>query len=202
MRIRTTTRELQPNGDEVRNSAEAKFMVFPGRLLLEPGQTQAVRVQWRGDSDLPREEAYRIIFEQVAVDDIDAAADDPRGVSVAFMYRYVGAVYITPPQAEGEVVHRTTTVIGDPGPAGGVTDLLLEFENPGTAHVVVREAAVVLEGVAPDGSALRYELGADALSVLSGVNLLAGARVEQPVVLSQPILPASVEVTPNLTVSR
>lgn len=202
VRIRTTTRELQPNGEEVRNPAEEMFLVFPGRLLLQPGQTQAVRVQWRGSSDLPREEAYRIIFEQVAVDDSADATGDSAGVSLSFMYRYVGALYITPPQAEGEVVLSTTTVVSDPGPSGGITELLLEFENRGTAHVVVREPTVVIEGKAPDGTSLRYEIDADALSVLSGINLLAGARLEQPVVVSRPILPSSIEVTPNLNVAR
>ncbi|MFW5828223.1 MAG: fimbria/pilus periplasmic chaperone [Alkalispirochaeta sp.] len=200
VRIRTTSRELERNGDETRNPVEDEFLVFPGRLLLQPGQTQAVRVQWRGGA-VTQEQAYRIIFEQVAVEDIDEDEGSGGGVTLSFMYRYVGAVYITPPDATGSVVLNSATGVGNPDRSGGVTEFRLLFENPGTKHTVVRDARIAIEGTTPDGRAYREEFDAESLPVLSGTNLLAGSRIEQTVQLSEAILPSTVEVTPNLTVS-
>jgi hypothetical protein len=249
VRIRVTTRELLPSGEESRNPADDSFLVFPSRLVLEPGQVQAVRVQWRGDAELPREAAYRIIFEQVAVEDVGGGADaSGGGVSVAFMYRYVGAIYVTPPGAQAEVVlagtapapgaggsssgaaaaasagsdgaasgsdwvdapaagaspggSGSTSGAGGAAPRGTATTFVLTFENRGTRHAVVRDATVVIEGETATGRVARYELSAADLAPLVGTNLLAGARLEQPITLEQPLRASSLTVTPDLTLSR
>jgi P pilus assembly chaperone PapD len=119
VRIRVTTRELLPSGEESRNPADDSFLIFPSRLVLEPGQVQAVRVQWRGSAQLAREAAYRIIFEQVPVEDVAGEPDRGGGVSVAFMYRYVGAMYVTPPEATPDVVLASTVAAAAGSATGG-----------------------------------------------------------------------------------
>jgi len=238
VRIRLTTRELLPDGGESRTPADDSFLVFPSRLVLEPGQVQAVRVQWRGAAQLDREVAYRIIFEQVAVEDVAGPADPTGGVSVAFMYRYVGAIYVTPAAAAAEVVvaaaapvaagaggaatgaagaatgaagaatgaaggaDRVEASAGGAAPRGTATGFVVTFENRGTRHTVVRDATIVIEGTGADGRAARYEIRGEALAPLVGTNLLAGARLEQPISLDQPLRASTLTVTPNLTLSR
>ncbi len=203
VRIHMTTRELQANGEELRQPADAEFMVFPNRLFLEPGQTQAVRVQWRGPASLEREQAYRIIVEQVAVEQerpTDAASSG--GVSLAFMYRYVGAVYISPPNARPNIVLNSAQTAGSNGSIVEAGVLALEFENVGTGHSVVRDAEIVIRGETLSGEAVVYELNTQDLRTLAGTNLLAGARVVQLVSLPEPMDEATLEVNHSFSLSR
>jgi len=203
VRIQMTTRELQANAEELRQPADAEFMVFPNRLFLEPGQTQAVRVQWRGPASLEREQAYRIIVEQVAVEQerpTDVATSG--GVSLAFMYRYVGAVYISPPNAQPNIVLNSAQTAGSNGSIVEAAVLALEFENVGSGHTVVRDAEIVIRGKSRSGEALVYELNVQDLRTLSGTNFLAGARVVQLVSLPEPMDEATLEVNHNFSLSR
>lgn len=203
VRIQMTTRELQANGEELRQPADAEFMVFPNRLFLEPGQTQAVRVQWRGPASLEHEQAYRIIVEQVAVEqERQTDTPPPAGVSLAFMYRYVGAVYVSPPNARPNIVLDSAKTAGSDGNIVDAGVLALEFANIGSGHTVIRDAEVVISGETLSGESVVYELNAEDLPTLSGTNFLAGARVVQLVSLPAPIDEATLEITHSFSVSR
>ncbi|MFN2310936.1 MAG: fimbria/pilus periplasmic chaperone, partial [Spirochaetia bacterium] len=186
VRIHMTSRELQSNGEEFRSSADSQFIVFPNRLFLAPGQTQALHVQWRGPADLEREQAYRIIVEQVAVEQ-ERPTDEATsgGISLAFMYRYVGAVYVSPPNARPNIVLNSAKIADNDGSVVDASVLALEFENTGSGHTVLREPEVVVRGETLSGESVRYELDAERLRNLAGTNFLAGARVVQLVSLPE-----------------
>ena len=203
VRIQMTSRELQSNGEEFRRPADTEFMVFPNRLFLQPGQTQAVRVQWRGPASLEREQAYRIIVEQVAVEQ-DRPTDEATsgGVSLAFMYRYVGAVYISPPNARPNIVLSSARTAGSNGSVVEASVLALEFENTGSGHTVLREPAIVIRGETLAGESVRYELTAERLQTLAGTNFLAGARVVQLVSLPVPLNESTLAVEHDFGLSK
>ena len=152
------------------------FSLFPASVVLEPGQSRAVRLSWRGSAKVERELAYRILAEQVPVDFAAPAAEGRTDqVNIDIFLRYLGAVYVKPAGAAPDIaaaVERT----GDPGRVN------LVVENRGTGHVVLKNLRVALSGSGTGGSAA-YEVGQDQLAALSNANMLAGSRRVHPVTL-------------------
>ena len=169
VRISMTTRELMPDGTENRSPADSEFTVFPNRLFIAPGQSQAVRVQWKGESTLTQEKAYRIIAEQLPVQDItQSTTQNEGGISLSFLYKYVGSVYITPDNAKENIV------------LSGEADnskYILKFENRGTAHAVMEDAEITLITNPTGGSEIRHRIEYKDLKILAGKNFLAGAAL-------------------------
>lgn len=201
VRIQVTTRELQPGGEEVRRPADDRFVVFPNRLYLHPGQTQAVRVQWRGGGELRQELAYRIIVEQVAVQQ-ESLPVSHASTSLRFTYRYVGALYVTPRNARPDLVLHSYRTVTAPEDHRADTLLVLEFENRGTGHAIVDGATLVVRGTTRTGEVVRYLFASDQLRPLAGANFLAGARLVQTVQLPQPLAADSIELDYSFTLSR
>lgn len=235
VRVRMTTRELETTGAEVRRPADERFTVFPSSLYLAPGQTQAVRVQWRGEPQLDREHSYRIIVEQVAVEDTtqtqnrpDAAdgsapsAGDgghndgtrgaggtrdggsaPRGgeqVSLDFIYRYIGAVYVGPADASPEIVFEGSDLEVTEGERASI--VTLEFTNRGGRHSIVRSVDATLRALTTDGTEVEYELNSSAFPAIAGKNFLAGATIRQPLRLPGHLNPSSIELEYHLESAR
>lgn len=164
VRISMTTRALDVDGSETLRDASEFFTVFPERLVLQPEQRQAVRVQWRGPSELDQERAFRIIAEQIPV---RFDSDQSDGGSINIMFRYRGSVYVTPPGAthrlEVEDVQRVTEEDGN------VTAHVV-VRNNGTAHVIMQDLEVKIT-YGSDEILLR----SDQLAGMNGENMLAGA---------------------------
>jgi fimbrial chaperone protein len=166
VRVRMTTRSLTPSGEEVRRDASPQFVVFPSRLVLEPDQSQTIRVQWSGPESLEQERSYRIIAEQLPVDFAEEGGD---GANLKILFRYVGSVYVVPEGAAPDVrVAGTEWVEAD-----GERRLAVTVENQGTAHTILEGLELRLSSGHAEGA--RRVLGSEALPELSGSNLLAGA---------------------------
>ena len=184
VRVGMTTRSITTEGKEVREDASELFVVFPARLLLEPGQSQAVRVQWRGEELQERERAFRIVVEQLAVE----GGEESEGLRLNFLYRYEGSVYVLPPRVENaEIALAEVTAL--PGIDNGRKELLLQFENRGGRHAIVRNPRVTIARRDGCGNRETITLGGDDLPRIAGTNFLAGSAVYQPV-----FVPASWEV--------
>ncbi len=165
VRISMLTREMEPDGSEKREPADSLFLVYPSRAVLGPNSVQAVKVQWKGPSDIAVEQSYRILVEQVPV---DFGGARKQGGSIKVMFRYVGAVYVVPRGAKQDVVLDSPAAAAD---AAGRRGLTLVFHNRGTAHALLGDLRVIVS--AKNGTAKR-ELAGEALSGISGENVLAG----------------------------
>lgn len=192
VRIRITTREVEPDGTEVRSSADEEWLVFPRQVTLEPGTAQAVRVQYTGSGGVQTERAYRIIAEQLPVD--FSGGNRQSGINVLF--RYEGSMYVRPEQAVPELVLVETSRQFENDDFLGVR---IEFENRGTAHVILDDMTIQLTLSDTTGEVLATEtLTEEQLPVIGGANILAGAtlveNVQLPEEWSQGVLDVAYDV--------
>ncbi len=165
VRISMLTREMEPDGSEKREPADSLFLVYPSRAVLAPNSVQAIKVQWKGPSDVAVEQSYRILAEQVPV---DFGGARKQGGSIKVMFRYMGAVYVVPKGAKQDVVLDSSAPGAD---SAGNKGLVLVFRNRGTAHALLGDLRLVVS--AKNGSAKREFAGAE-LAGISGENVLAG----------------------------
>lgn len=175
VRVRMTTRDLLPDGSELRTDAEDDWLIFPRQLALEPGESQAVRVQYTGSGELDAERAFRIIAEQLPVD--FAPGDGQSGINVLF--RYEGSVYVRPANARPDIQLTDVSRRFEEGRFSGVA---VRFENRGTAHAILNDLIVTLTLSDEDGNVLDLLIfNEDQLDVVGGSNVLAGRALEQVV---------------------
>lgn len=172
VRIRMTTRDQTPDGAEQREDAGNQWLVFPARLTLAPGQSQAVRVQYTGPSGTQREKAFRIIAEQLPID--MSGGEQRSGINVLF--RYEGSVYVRTgrfaPQvslADAQRLHHE-----------GELRLLVRFENQGMTHAILGDLVIRVELRNANNQKIdELVFEGEQLPILAGRNLLAGRALEQ-----------------------
>jgi fimbrial chaperone protein len=178
VRLYMTTRRLTVEGKEEREDASELLLIFPARMILEPGQSQAVRVQWRGGVPEDRELAFRFIAEQVPV----RGGEGRAGLQLNFTYRYEASVYVLPERdVSSEVLLSGLTAL--PGIEEGRQQVLLRFENRGGRHAIIGSPRVTLNRRDRYGNRESVVLDETDLDRLAGRNLLAGSAIHQPVYL-------------------
>jgi len=167
VRIQMLTRDMDPDGKETNAPADPLFLVYPSRVVLEARSVQAVKVQWKGPSDLPVERCFRILVEQVPV---EFGGEKKPGGSIRVLFRYLGTVYVVPSGARPEVVlDSSRPALGE----GGRPGLELRFSNKGNAHAILADLQLTLSPRGPQASAPRRLAPAD-LPGINGENLLPG----------------------------
>ncbi|WP_114393839.1 molecular chaperone [Oleisolibacter albus] len=161
--IRILARAQDREGEDVLTPADDDWVVFPEQIILEPGQTQSVRVQWIGNGNPPREQAYRLIAEQLPVELGQAPTS---GGQVRLLVRYVASLYVRPAG-----VSPALTVTGAQHVAGpqGKQQLELVVQNAGSARQMLLNPTLALTA---GGRSLT--LTGPQLEGLAGENILAG----------------------------
>lgn len=178
VRVRLMTRDLTTTGEEIRGAADDEWIVFPRLITLQPGASQAVRVQYTGPAGIEVERAYRIIAEQLPVDFSEGAAATS---GIALLFRYEGSVYVRPRDARPEIVLADVArAVG----SDGAPILRVRFENRGRAHGILEDLRLTVQhatdaGVIDDS----FSVGVEDLPRLGGANLLAGRAIEETVPL-------------------
>lgn len=89
-------RTVQTDGSQSFSPAEEDFLVFPPQFLLEPGQSQAVRVEFIGDRTFSESQAYIIDVQEVPV-----VPDNFSGVVT--VYNFGAALYLTAANARADM---------------------------------------------------------------------------------------------------
>jgi len=166
--IRVTERQVDLQGNETRPEAKADFVVYPPQILLQPGESQTVRVTWLGDPTPAHELPYRLIAEQLPIDldqpDVEVTAPV---VSINALYNYVASLYIAPRGVSPGVVLESA----DHQTIQGEDVLVLQFNNQGTAHQVLRGLRLTLTPQGQQKAAI--VLSPEQLPGVSGENVLA-----------------------------
>ena len=75
--------DFDETGAETYESAEDDFLIFPPQMIIEPGASQAVRVQYVGDPALEVSKSYRIRVEQIPVN-VTGGGSGAIGMAVSF----------------------------------------------------------------------------------------------------------------------
>ena len=158
--LRTFTRDMDAMGEDVLVEDIDNFVVFPAQVILQPGQEQAIRVQWIGDPAPTQELAYRLIAEQLPIDLGEAQEE---GGQMKLLVRYIASLYVVPDGARPEIA------LVSAGPAADGAGLELVFENSGTAHALLSDLVLTIRGGGDE-----VVLGKDQLETVSGQNVLAG----------------------------
>jgi fimbrial chaperone protein len=166
--VKIQTWDFLPDGSEVNTPADADFIVFPAQVVLAPGESRGVRVQWTGREKPVREKAYRLVAQQLP---IDLKKMQPvTGPSLRIMVRFKAALYVRAnPNAKSDL--RITALTRGPD---GKRNLIVQ--NKGDAHGLIRQARV---RISPEGSGEIMLEGA-AASFLTGINVHAGAERHIP----------------------
>ncbi len=152
-----TTRQ-QLNNKEIRHPADKDFMIYPPQTIIPARSTQKVRVEWLGAGKLPREQAYRLIAEQVYV-----SLDDKEQTGVKMLMTLVGALYVQPSNTKSNLQVKALQAQGN--------KLAVTVANSGNRHQLMRYATLTLR----NGSKVISLKGNRQLAGLDGNNVLAGA---------------------------
>ncbi len=152
-----TTRQ-QLNNKEIRHPADKDFMIYPPQAIIPARSTQKVRVEWLGAGNLSREQAYRLIAEQVYV-----SLDDKEDTGVKMLMTLVGALYVQPSNTRSNLQVKTVQDHGN--------KLAITVSNSGSRHQLMRYATLTLRS----GGKVISLKGKQQLAGLEGNNVLAGA---------------------------
>lgn len=174
LRISLFERTMDLDGGETRVPADHLFVIYPSRIVLRPRSVQTLRVKWNGGPGFDRERSFRILVEQLAV---DFGAEAPQSSGLQIMFRYLGAIYITPPGAAPEVVAESVSLNGEDR-----LDMILY--NKGSAHFIVDDMDIRLTETV-GGQPVSVLIPVAGLAGVEGENILAGSRRRFTVVLPQ-----------------
>lgn len=161
--IHFLSRSLSTDGDEVNETVDNLFMVFPPQFAIKPNKTQTVRVKWVGKGPVERELAFRLVAEQLP---IKLAKGPEDGISLNIALRYLASVYVRSKGAKAEV-EMDASIKED----GSERRLVLEFENQGSKHAFLKNLSVKVAC-----GATTIALSPEQIDQIQGENLLAGSR--------------------------
>lgn len=161
--IHFLTRSLDTEGQELNENVDKLFMVFPPQFALKPNKTQTVRVKWVGKAPVERELAFRLVAEQLPIDLVKGSEG---GVSLNIALRYLAAVYVRPKGAKPEIEMGASLIEN-----GSERRLLLDFENQGSRHAVLKNLSVKVTC-----GATTIPISPEQIDPIQGENLLAGSR--------------------------
>ncbi len=151
-----TTRQ-QINNKEVRKPADKDFMIYPPQTIIPARTTQKVRVEWLGAGNMQKEQAYRLIAEQVHV-----SLDDKKQAGISMLMTLINGLYVQPNGTKSNVQVKAVQPRGN--------KLAVTLTNTGTRHQILKYAQVTLK----NGGKVLSLKGRDLLG-LEGNNVLAGS---------------------------
>lgn len=157
-------RQMALDGSDVLTPTE-DFQIFPDQIVLAPGETQSVRVQWTGAVQPESEQAYRLVAEQLPIE-LDGQTAGRSGLKL--MVKYLAALYVRPADPAAVL---SAQIRSETRPEGRLA--VVRVLNSGNAHLVLQGPMVEISA---GGAAVA--LSADQREALHGKNILAGVERE------------------------
>ncbi|MFW6412519.1 MAG: fimbria/pilus periplasmic chaperone [Oceanicaulis sp.] len=183
--VQATVFEQFQGREPARVSTPDDFIVTPPQMVLEPGQTQTVRVQWIADRDAQSEIAYRIVFEQVPVPLVFEEEERVAG-HVDAAYTYETAVYVSPRGAEASLQLQSVEHVET---ADGASMMRLTIANTGGKRTNVLAPRLSLR----DAEGRTVELSEQDLGDLNGGLILADSTISLDLPWPETLTPGAVE---------
>ena len=179
-------RSMTETGEDVLTESEDDFIVFPAQMIVMPGQSQSVRVQWMGTKEPDAELAFRLVAEQLPLNLEEEVIDGGR---ISVLFRYVASVYILPKrrvQADVKII-RAYIEEGDRD-----NTLVIIAHNEGSKHTILREPTLTI-----NTATKKVVLKSEQLPGLAGANILVGHtrmfRLPRPAGLSTGLIEADLQ---------
>jgi fimbrial chaperone protein len=168
LQLEMFSRSADENGKEVRTPEFDNFIVTPPQLVLAPGQSQSVRVQWVGDPSPAVEKAYRLIVSQLPIPYKRETRGETHVADVKMGIRYEAAVYVVPPRGgpHAEVISSQATTND-----AGEKVLRLTVKSSGERRAILQKPSLT---VSAGGQSATLE--GDAVAALDSKNILAGSQ--------------------------
>ena len=118
-------RDMRTDGSDVLIPAPDIFTIYPHQIILEPSQSQSIRVQYNGDGQLNQELAFRLVAEQLP---IQLGDDETEGGAIDLMVKYMASVYVQPEDSSA-VINLSLESMGE--------DLAIRMQNKGSRHAII-----------------------------------------------------------------
>lgn len=159
VQIEVFKRGMDLNGKDILSETE-DFFIYPEQIILKSGKSQTIRVMYKGKKISSKEEAYRIIANQVPVN-----FDKTKKGGLKILFRYIGSIYVIPENINIDVQITDIEKIDN--------SMKLHIKNLGNSHVILKDAYIKLKS----GSS-EVIISSEKLKGLSGSNILAGTTLE------------------------
>lgn len=122
LEMKVERRAWDEAGNETRTAADDDFIILPPQMIVEPGKTQAVRVQYAGPPLADDTAMYVVGVNQVPVQDPNAET------GVQFVINFGTAAYVVPAGA------KTLLNVVSVEPASEPGMMKVTLENAGARH--------------------------------------------------------------------
>lgn len=157
------------DGSDTLTEEPGDFIISPMQMVIAPGKSQSIRIQWVGDSNPKAELAYRLIVNQLPIR-FRHETQGERTFDVSMKYRYEAALYVMPKGATPAI--RVVSAV--PGAdAEGKPVLKLKLASEGTRRAILDQPVLTLS---PAGGGAPVKLEGDAVKALVNLNVLPGAQ--------------------------
>ena len=174
------------DGSDSLSDEPGDFIISPMQMVIAPGKSQSVRIQWIGDSNPKAELAYRLIGNQLPIRFRRETQGD-RTFDVSMKYRYEAALYVMPKGATPAI--RVVSAI--PGAdAEGKPVLKLKLASEGTRRAILDQPVLTLS---PAGGGAPVKLEGDAVKSLVNLNVLPGVQRTVDIVWPAALPPGPVQ---------
>lgn len=163
LEVSVEKRAWDERGNETRTPAEEDFLVLPPQMIVEPGKTQAIRVQYIGEPTIDQTAMYVIGVNQVPV------ADPTAGTGVQFVINFGTAAYVVPTGAKTELNIVSVAAASEPG------NMDVVLENTGARHAPLGSTTWTFT----NGAGQKMELSGDPLreTLVASVVPAGGRRI-------------------------
>ena len=187
-------------GGEEKLAPSRGLAISPPMLQIDSGARQLVRVIRSSAPPSVNEDAYRVLIDELPVDESQTAAGDtskstPQG-GLQYVLRYSVPIFVQPSGQAGNVAPKLSGKVAHEG-----DQTFIEVTNQGTGHAQLGNLVLVdargkreelsagLVGYVLPGQTKRWPLNASAQQLASGVGLqsrINSEPVEQTLVLLAP----------------
>ena len=191
--VELTARRLDVVDGELRETdVEAEdLLVFPAQSTVEPGQSQAFRIQWVGDPEIQASQHFFVTVAQLPV----VLPENQNAIQVLYNFKVLVSV-----GAPGAVSALAVQSVAIETGEDGVGRPVLMVSNSGNTYGYVGKNRLTLVQRAPNGDEiLRESWEPEQLQQLMGLGLVpSGATRRLPINirLPQPNGAVTVELTP------
>ncbi|MBY0343137.1 MAG: fimbria/pilus periplasmic chaperone [Sphingomonadales bacterium] len=163
LEVTVEKRSWDERGNETRIPADDDFLILPPQMIVEPGKTQAIRVQYVGAPTLDQTAMYVVGVNQVPV------ADPTAGTGVQFVINFGTAAYVVPAGAKTELKIASVTAAAEPG------KMEVVLENTGARYAPLGNTTWTFT----NGAGQKMELSGDPLreTLVASVVPSGGRRI-------------------------
>lgn len=164
IQVSIAKREMDINGAETNTKLSGNDLtIFPSQLIIPPNEKRSVKVTWSGKETSDKEQAYRLIAEQLP---IDLEKGKNKKASIKVLLRYMAALYVANDDLSSDVKFIGLKKVEN-------NKLAFEFENTGKKHQVLANLHLK---ISDEKKKKDIELNPEDLKGMTGENVLAQSK--------------------------